>query len=344
MDDELGRWTSPEGVLLAGEVLARLKGGAPLGGLGLGEVDGRVDLRGFPAPLPCPVSRQDAARFLTGRLDPAAFVAMAEQVLVEGVALRGLDLTGARLDEVNFRRCELEDCVLDKVSGRGLGLTRTRVRECSFRGAGLQGAGLGSWSDGACSEYDRVDFTGADLRGDPRATVTAWFRDCDFAGARLDGTSFSGCGLVRCRFAGVLLDVRFFGSGAPSGEVEGPDHVEDLDLSGAVLQSVTFKGVDLAAVRLPDDPGLRVIRNYPCVMRKAAAALAGREDKAGVFLRMWFNGALKGIQLGPPVGLQNRNDYLRIGGEEMAALVDSVVGAAERECAVTFVPCNEDSR
>jgi hypothetical protein len=31
MDDELGRrWASPEGVLLAGEVLARLKAGVPL--------------------------------------------------------------------------------------------------------------------------------------------------------------------------------------------------------------------------------------------------------------------------------------------------------------------------
>lgn len=86
-------------------------------------------------------------------------------------------------------------------------------------------------------------------------------------------------------------------------------------------------------MRLPDDPGLRVIRNYPCVMRKAAAALAGREDKPAVFLRMRFSGALKGIELGPPVGLQNRNDYLRWGGEEMAALFDSVLADAERDCA-----------
>lgn len=155
MDDEFGRrWATPEGVLLAGEVLARLKAGAALGELGLGEVGGRVDLRGFPAPPPRPVSRADAARFLSGRLAPQAFVAMAEQVIVEGVPLRGLDLTGARLNEVNFRRCEMDDCVLDRVSGRDLGLTFTRVRGCSFRGAGLRGGGLGGWQDGVCSEYD----------------------------------------------------------------------------------------------------------------------------------------------------------------------------------------------
>jgi uncharacterized protein YjbI with pentapeptide repeats len=319
--------------VLAGEVLARLKAGAALSGLELGEVNGRVDLRGFPAPLPRPVSRVDAARFLSGRLAPEAFVAMAEQVIVEGVSLRGLELTGARLDEVNFRRCEMEDSVLDGVSGRNLGLTFTRVRGCSFRGASLQGAGLGTWQDGICSEYEQVDFTGADLRGDPSTDVTAWFRDCDFSGARLDGTSFSQCGLVRCRFAGVLQDVRFFGSGFPSGEEAGPGRVENLDLSGTVLQNVAIRGVDLAAVRLPDDPGLRIIHNYPCVMRKAAAALRGREDNPGAFLRLRFNGQLKGIDLGPPVGLLNRNDYLRWGGEELAALLDSVIADAERECA-----------
>ena len=335
MGDEFrGRWASPEGVLLAGEVLARLKAGAPLGGLGLGEVDGRVDLRGFPAPLPHPVSPEGMARRLAGRrLILAAPSTMTGHVFVDGVAMRGLDLTGARLEEVSFRRCLIEDCVLDEVSGRDLDLIRTIVRGCSFRGAGLEKALLGWWQDGECSQFDRVDFSRADLRGYPSSVVTAWFRDCDFSGALLGGRSFHDCGLVRCRFAGDLLDVHFFNSGSLSGEAAGPDQVEDLDLTGAVLRNVTFTGVDLAAVRLPDDPGLRVIRNYPCVMRKAAAALAGREDKAGVFLRMRFNGTLKGIGLGPAVGLQNRNDYLRWGGEEMAALFDSVLADAERDCA-----------
>jgi uncharacterized protein YjbI with pentapeptide repeats len=324
---------TPEGVLLAEEVLARLKAGASLGGLGLGEVDGRVDLRGIPAPRPRLISPEDTARRLAGRrLIQAAFIEMTGHVFVDGAALRGLDLTGARLDEVIFRGCKLDDCVLDGASGRDLALIRTSVRGCSFRGASLKGAALCAAEDGGYTEYDRVDFTGADLRGDSR-TVTAWFRDCDFSGARLDGTSFVDCGLVRCRFAGDLQDVRFYGSGILSGERKGPDHVADLDLSGAVLRNVTVKGVHLAAVRLPDDPGLRVIRNYPCVMRKAAAALRGREDKPAVFLRMRFTGALKNIDLGPPVGLVNRNDYLRWGGQEMVALLDSVLADAERECA-----------
>lgn len=55
------RWDTPEGVVLAGEVLGRLKAGQPLAGLGLGEVGGRVDLRGFPAPHPRPIALETAA-------------------------------------------------------------------------------------------------------------------------------------------------------------------------------------------------------------------------------------------------------------------------------------------
>ena len=335
MGDEFGRrWSLPEGVLLAGEVLARLKAGAPLGGLGLGEVAGRVDLRGFPAPLPRPVSRQDAARFLRGRLDPAVFVASAEQVVLERVTLRGLDLSGARLDEVNFRRCEMEDCVLDGVSGRDLGLSQMQVRDCSFRGANLRGAVLSTGTaDGECSEYDRVDFSSADLSSEGPAVVTAWFRDCDFSGARLDRKTFGRCGLMRCRFAGVVEDVRFLSSGGLSGKADGPDQVEELDLSGAELRHVTIRGMDPAAIRLPDDPALRFIHDYPCVIRKAASAMEGRQDQDGAFLHLEFNDRLRGIDLGLPVGLLNLNDYVRLGGEELAALVDSVIEAAERECA-----------
>ena len=335
LDDEFGRrWATPEGVLLAEEVLARLKAGASLGGLGLEEVDGRADLRGFPAPRPRLISPEDVERRLAGRrLVQAAYNQMTGHVTLDGLALRGLDLTGARLEDVTFRECALEDCVLDRISGRDLVLLRTTVRRCSFRGASMQGAMLCGREDGGWSEYERVDFTGADLRANSNRTVTAWFRDCDFSGARLDGTSLHDCGLVRCRFAGDLEHVHFFGSGVPSGQRQGPDHVVDLDLSGAVLRNVTFEGVDLAAVTLPDDPGLRIIKNYPCVMRKAAAALRGRKDNTGWFLWMRFDGRLKGIHLGPPVGLLNRNDYLRWGGEEMVALLDSVLADAERECA-----------
>lgn len=41
------RWRSAEGEAVAGEVVARLVRGRPLDGLGLGEHEGRTDLRGL---------------------------------------------------------------------------------------------------------------------------------------------------------------------------------------------------------------------------------------------------------------------------------------------------------
>ena len=49
MSDAL-RWTGAEGTKLRDEVFGRLQAGKRLDGLGLGEVDGRVDLRGFRMP------------------------------------------------------------------------------------------------------------------------------------------------------------------------------------------------------------------------------------------------------------------------------------------------------
>jgi uncharacterized protein YjbI with pentapeptide repeats len=336
MDDGLrSRWDSPEGVLLAGEVLDRLRAGQPLGGLGLGEMAGRVDLRGFPMPQPSPLAREAARRGLAairaGTMDPAEGLGRLERVELVGVTLRGLDLSGALLDKVTIRDCVVEDCVLDEVHGHRLGIAWSRVRDTSFRDADLRDGGLGSWRDGTGPEFDRVDFSGADLR--EWGQVTARFGDCDFSGARLDECNFVRCGLVRCRFSGVLQEVLFYG-GRPAGDDEAPDHVEDVDMSGAVFRHVSFRGFDVDSVRLPDDPALRVVRQWPDVVRVAIGMLEGREDKYGNFLRCWLTDRLRGIDLGRPVTVLNRNDFAGYAGgnEELAVLADSVIRQAERAC------------
>lgn len=99
-------------------------------------------------------------------------------------------------------------------------------------------------------------------------------------------------------------------------------------MSGAVLRYVNFRGFNLAAVKLPDDPALRVIENYPCVLRKAVSALGGREDKPAPRLR----GQQRGLEPRFPLGLFNRDDYVCTGGEELAVLADQVIRDAERAC------------
>lgn len=130
------RWDTPEGVVLAGEVLGRLKAGQPLAGLGLGEVGGRVDLRGFPAPHPRPVTRGDMEHWWAGK---GSLAEKAEPVELLGVTLRGLDLSGAVLDWVRIRGCVIEDCKLDSAHGHDLAIARSRVRDTSFRDADLRG-------------------------------------------------------------------------------------------------------------------------------------------------------------------------------------------------------------
>jgi uncharacterized protein YjbI with pentapeptide repeats len=321
------RWLGRDGELLAGEVLDRLKAGRALGDLALGEVDGRVDLRGFPVALP----RRTGREFQVGGL---AIAETLGPVVIEGTRLRGLDLTGAFLDHLIIRDCTVEDCVLEKAHCFSMGFGRScQVRDTSFRGANLREFGLGAWRDGKGCEYLRVDFTGADLR--ESGHHTAMFTDCDFSGASLDEVWFKLCGFVRCRFSGVLNETQFDGRVYP--DDEGPNLVQDVDMSAAVLRHTRFTGFDLDGVTLPDEPGLRVIRDYPAVVIKARALLQGRQDADAQSLRQRLELQYRGRHpfglRSYPLGLFNREDYARSFGEDGAVLADAIFREAERDCA-----------
>jgi hypothetical protein len=144
----------------------------------------------------------------------------------------------------------------------------------------------------------------------------------------LDEARFIRCGLVRCRFSGRLNGVLFNGNMRADDHEGEPNYCEDIDMSGATFRHVEFRGFDVDAVRLPDDPDLWVIHDYPTVVRNAVAALTGREDKLGHFLWMWLSDQLRGIDMGHPVGLLNRRDFVHFGGEELAALAESVIHQA----------------
>jgi uncharacterized protein YjbI with pentapeptide repeats len=315
-----GRWETQDGRLLAEEVLARLVAGRPLDGLGLDEVGGRVDLRGLPAPTPRRLARFEAAGWFVEELG--------NLIKFQGAALRRLDLSGAFVDSFRFYGCVIEDCVLDKARCHDWRMWECQVRDTSFRKAGLRDLALGDWSAGKGNEFHNVDFTQTDFRGSGWAT--AIFTDCDFSAARLDKLEFKRCGLARCRFAGVMNEVIFEGRVFSAENEDDPNFAEDVDMSGAVLRLVEFRGFNLEAVRLPDDPGLRVIKNYPCVLKNAVAALQGQDDETARVLRAILTKPKR--ELGHPLGLFNRDDFVLHGGEEMAVLADDVIRQAEQEC------------
>ena len=314
------RWETAEGSHLAEEILARMVAGRPLDELALGEVDGRIDLRGLPAPPPRRLARFEAAGWFVEELG--------NLIKLQGVTLRRLDLSGAVLDSLRLNSCAIEDCVLDKARCHDWRMWESRVKDTSFRGSSLRGSVLGAWSAGKGNLFSRVDFVGSDFRD--CTSMTAIFEDCDFSRARLDKVQFERCGIVRCTFAGILYEVEFDGR-VFEPDMREPNRYEDVDMSDALLRLALFRGIDLPAFKLPDDPGLRVIRNYPCVVTAAVKALQGRDDKAGRVLRAVLSGEST-AERGYPFGLFNRADWVLLGGEELAELTDATLSKAEDAC------------
>lgn len=212
-------------VALAGEVVARLSAGRDLDDLGLGEVEGRIDLRGL-------------------QVDP-------QVVTFVGVRLAGLDLRGARIPSWRFDGCVVEDCRFDQATCGDWRLWRSQVRRCRFVGADLSGSAVGTWDEGEGNLWSQVDFTGADLRVLTNRCAT--YEDCELADADLTGVVFEQCTLRRCHFAGELREVTFDGRAVD--DRPAPRRWEDVDFREAHFDLVHFLDLDLADVALPADAG-----------------------------------------------------------------------------------------
>jgi hypothetical protein len=243
--------------------------------------------------------------------------------------LRGLDLPGASLDSFRFHRCIIENCLFDGARCHDWRMWESATRETSFRKADLREATMGPWSAGKGNTFSRVDFSGADFRD--CTWMTAIFEDCDFSRARLGKVQFERCGIVRCTFAGLLDEVQFDGR-VFEPDMREPNRYEDVDMSDALLRLTDFWEIDLPAFRLPDDPGLRVISNYPCVVTEAVKALQGRNDKPGRVLRAILSNDERTADRGYPFGLSSRADWILLGGEELAELAEATLRQAEDVC------------
>ena len=321
------RWEAPQQQELAALVLERLVFGGSFDDLGLGRVDGRVDLRGYQAPPP--------RRLREFQLRGLAITELAGLVKVAGVTWRSLDLSGANLEHLRVQDERIEDCRLDRAACLDLRIWRSAIADSTLIKADLRHTGLGPWSEGRGNVYSKVDFSGADFCG--CATPAAVYQDCDFSQARLDKVDFKSSSLIRCRFAGVLREVVFDGRMLSTGKPD-PNPMEDVDLTGTTLQLVEFRGIDVGRLHLRDAPGLHVIDNYPCVLDHAINALSGRTDLLARGLRAQLVSDRRMLAPGQRFGLYNRNDQFLLAkitgedGEELAAFADEVYGAAEREC------------
>jgi uncharacterized protein YjbI with pentapeptide repeats len=229
------RWRTEEGAALAEEVLARLIAGRPLTGLGLGEHEGRVDLRGLPAPQPRRLQRFETQGWFVEQLG--------DLVKFRGVRLENLDLSGAALESFRFYDAVVTGCCFDGASCRDWRLWGSDVSDSSFVGADLRESAVGTWHEGHRNSWRRADFSGADFR--VGVSWEAVYEDCDFSGAKLAKVKFEQCTLARCRFSGELREVVF--DGRDLTDRPAPPEMDKVDFSEATFRHVEFLGFDLEA-------------------------------------------------------------------------------------------------
>jgi uncharacterized protein YjbI with pentapeptide repeats len=315
------RWYADSGAALADEVLARLVAGSDLGGLSLGEHEGRVDLRFMPAPIPERLERFEALGWFTEKLGNA--------LSFRDVELANLDLSGAQLPSLRFHGVSVLNCRFDGAACGDWRLWSSTVTDCSFRKADLRGAAVGTWHDGLRNEWRRIDFVGADFR--VGVTRSAAYEDCDFSGAKVVSVDFSQCSFSRCRFAGPISKVLFEGSDL-SPERPAPPQMIAVDFSDAVFRDVYFRGFDLEDVIMPMDPDVRVYRRARCVARWGVSMLGNDDSQSARMLRAVFKNRLRGPGDEREASIFNRRDFLTVGGQELVELADDILDQAEAEC------------
>lgn len=207
-----------------------------LAALGLDVHEGHIDLRGYVRP---PDGRD-------------------EHWNVDGATLEGIDLSGAYLPHFRLLKGQVTDCRFDGARLPDLRIWSTTFLDCSLRGADLREASLGAPHGRREVRYERVDFGSADLRGAHAAIPD--FVDCDFSHARLDEVDFGSSTFLRCRFAGELWDVIFWGR-KPGSSKRSDAPMREVDFTAADMRHVEFRGIDLSGVLLPADPDhLRIER------------------------------------------------------------------------------------
>lgn len=270
------RWKDSAGRERGAAVVRALTGRGNLRSLAFGDHERRLDFRGFVDPAP------DLAR-------PTI------------VSLENLDFSGSRFGPLRFDQQSIRNCRFDGTAFTDFRLWSTPITDSSFRGAdfgdtvlllgrAIRRFGPFPLGNAAAARHVRVDFSESRLSN--ALFASGGFEDCDFSNAQLSRTMFE-CDVIRCRFAGHLHEVAFFGH---PGLIPRTVRLEQIDLQDADLHWVDFRGVDLDAFTLPDDPRLRVVENWPCVRRELAASYPDKASQPrGVSLSL----ALMGPRMDP---------------------------------------------
>lgn len=307
------RWRSAEGQRVAAEVVSHLRRGRSLDRLGLGEVAGRVDLRGFQWPAPEFVPRR-AGRFSVG-------VAAGDLPELRGARLAGLDFSGAALPHLRFHDSTVVDCMFDGAAMGDLRAWHTTFERCDLTGADLRGSTVGSWHEGKGNTWRDCRFEKTKLQ--KIVAVGALFEGSVFADVNLADVVMDACSFRGVRFSGPLSEVNFYGAGTSNGPASAV--LEDLDLRAAKLSGVGFIGFSLAGVRFPEDGDFAVLPGARTRLERVLERLEGDTSDEAHFLRVTIGMTVKRYQDDSDLFV-NYDDLVRDCGPGCAELMRRLVG------------------
>jgi len=237
--------------------------------------EGRIDLRGFPAPKPVPRGKLKLPS--SGSESSLEFTLIRGRFEAANVSLEHVDLSFSDLSHAVWKGCDFKDSLFRKaVVAQGF------FRSCHFEDVVFDGADLRDTLVGGCegetiTSFRRTSFAKADLRHTRYQYPV--FKNCDFSHAKLDGVDFQGSRFTRCKFAGKMTRVWFRGLYTSPSTSRGtgyrarlhttginPDSIgnpmADVDFSEAYLDDCVFVNqIDLSRCRFPADGAHIVIKD-----------------------------------------------------------------------------------
>lgn len=178
---------------------------------------------------------------------------------IEDLQLRGVNLADPLFDACTLRRSSFEHC---DFSGARF-FARNIVEDCQFTRVDLGSSGLNDTVFRQCV-FERCDFRQS--RFD--ACV---LEDCTFINCRIIDTGFPAAATRRCRFEGVLREVRFTAAA--------PVQLE-ADFSACVLDYVSFENCRLDTVTPPRDPRHVFLPDVAARARRALETLTAAPEDA----------------------------------------------------------------
>lgn len=252
--------------MLTAELLRKISSTDARDGLGIGTIDGRLDLRASRLEE---VHVADPPREWTVG---GVRALETRNVRLEGLRLADLDLRDSDLQGVTIDNSTITNCLFDGAKLTNSSWRRVTVTDSSFDRADLREVGLGL--NARDSRFERLTFRKAKLG---RSSLSATFVDCDFSRAILVRSEFRDAFLVRCRFAGPLREVAFHAK--RRNVVAWKETLEDVDFREAEFHFVEFHHLNLDNVHLPNNDHHVVIRAPRCTLDRAIAALKETVNK-----------------------------------------------------------------